>query len=287
MNASYPPGLPSGPSRRRFLAGTAAVGAAALAGCLASGDVALTTGSRGETVTVADGTVLEVFAHNGDVRVVPADNRSDKLAVASRIATTGTGSAFERARIEVEERDDDRLVVRAVVDPSDAPFAPSVVHDVNVRVPDGVTVERVTTQNGEVDVEDVTGDVHASSLNGRVSVSGVDGVVVAESSNGDVRVRGTRGVARATTTNGGVDVEVAALDADGEYRSANGDVVVRVDPALAARVDLETGNGEVRVRGVDLDRSVDDRRRVRGRMGAGGYRIRARTANGDVTLRAR
>lgn len=255
-------------SRRRFLAGTAVVGATALPGCVGNTDVALTTGSRGETFTVAPGTVLHVAAHDGDVRVVRNAPGNDKLVVQSRIATTGLGDAFDRARIETDAQEG-RFVVRAVVDPSDAPFAPSVVHDVNVLVPDGVTVERVVAENG---------DVH---------VSGVDGVVKAESRNGDVTARNVRGVSRADTGNGNVDVTLEAVQADSEYRTANGTVVVRVDADVAADLDLRTGNGRVSVQDVAVDRSVDTRTRVTGRLGAGGPRIDAHTGNGDVVLRAR
>jgi hypothetical protein len=52
-----------------------------------------------------------------------------------------------------------------------------------------------------------------------------------------------------------------------------------------ALVDLETGNGRVHVADVAVDRDVDDRRRVVGRLGDGEHRIRARTGNGTVTLR--
>jgi hypothetical protein len=59
-----------------------------------------------------------------------------------------------------------------------------------------------------------------------------------------------------------------------------------VDPALAARVDLSTKSGRVSVVDVPLDRSVDDRRHVSGRLGDGGPRLTARTGNGDVRLEA-
>ena len=64
-------------------------------------------------------------------------------------------------------------------------------------------------------------------------------------------------------------------------------MTIRVGPTLAALVDLEAGNGRVRVTDVAVDRDVDERRRVVGRLGDGDHRVTARAGNGTVTLRAR
>lgn len=269
--------------RRWFLAGAATLGAVALAGCLSTTG-GISNGSKSALYVVPEDRSLRVAAENGDVRVV-ADDGLDRVQVRSTVASNGLGNPLESAPVETG-LENDRYVIHARAE-RDGFLGGRVTHDVEVRVPPGIRVDRVETANGRVEVSGVVGDVHASSRNGDVAATSVDGVVSLESANGDVTATATRGVAEARTGNGDVVVELAALDRDATLRSGNGDVTVRVDPALAARVDLSTDNGRVRVVDVAVDADVDDRRHVRGRLGDGGHRIAARTGNGDVTLRAR
>lgn len=268
--------------RRRFLAGTATVGAVALAGCLSTGR-GISNGSKSALYTVPEGRLLRVVAENGTVRVL-TDDILDRVKVRSTVASNGLGNPLDSAPVETAV-ENDRYVVHARAE-RDGFLGGRVRHDVEVSVPTGVRVDRVETANGRVHVSGVAGDVHASSKNGDVVASNVDGVVTLESGNGDVTASATRGVAEARTGNGDLVVELVALDRDATLRSGNGDVTVRVDPALAARVDLSTGNGRVSVVDVTVDADVDERRHVRGRIGDGGHRIDASTGNGDVRLEA-
>ncbi|WP_227132501.1 DUF4097 family beta strand repeat-containing protein [Halorubellus salinus] len=268
--------------RRRFLAGTATIGAVALAGCIST-SAGISNGSKSALYAVPEGRSLRVVAENGDVRVL-ADDSLDRVKVRSTVASNGLGNPLDSAPVETAI-ENDRYVIHARAE-RDGFLGGRVSHDVEVRVPAGVRVDRVETANGRVHVSGVAGDVHASSRNGDVAASSVDGVVSLESENGDVTASATRGVAEARTGNGDVLVDLVALDRDATLRSGNGDVTVRVDPALAARVDLSTDNGRVRVVDVAVDADVDERRHVRGRIGDGTHRITARTGNGDVRLEA-
>lgn len=273
---------PSSIDRRHFLAGAATVGAVALAGCIST-NAGISNGSKSAMYTVPEGRLLRVAAENGEVRVV-ADDNLDRVKVRSTVASNGLGNPLDSAPVETA-MENDRYVIHARAE-RDGFLGGRVRHDVEVTVPTGVRVDRVETANGRVHVSGVAGDVHASSRNGDVTASSVDGVVTLESSNGDVTATATRGVAEARTGNGDVTVDLAALDRDALISSGNGDVTVRVDPALAARVDLSTGNGRVSVVDVTVDADVEDRRHVRGRIGDGGHRIDASTGNGDVRLEA-
>jgi hypothetical protein len=236
----------SGVARREFLAGTAAVGAVALAGCLGT---SISSGTRTERYVIDPGLVLRVVADNGGVRVL-GDASVDRVEVRSTVAANDLGNPLERAPIETAV-ENDRFVVHARAERGDGFLASRVRHDVEVRVPDGLAVGRVETANGRIDVSGVAGDVEARSSNGDVTASDVDGVLRLESGNGDVSAVATRGVASARTGNGDVDVELVALARDADLHSGNGDVTIRVV----------------------------------GRLGDGEHRIRARTGNGTVTLR--
>lgn len=139
-----------------------------------------------------------------------------------------------------------------------------------VRVPAGVHVD-LRTVNGGVRLDNVGGEVRASSTNG-----GVKGTLSGAS------------LIDARTTNGGVELAVTGpLSEDGEVRlsSVNGGVRLSVPAATRAAVSARCVNGRVTVN--DLELSADGeqtRRRVAGTLNGGGARIDLQTTNGGVTI---
>jgi hypothetical protein len=139
-----------------------------------------------------------------------------------------------------------------------------------VRVPRGVKVGAYSV-NGEVQVEDVAGEVDAESVNGSVLVRTQSGPVNAGTVNGSVRA--TMGQ--------------FALASDLRFTSVNGNVVAEFSNDLNADVDLSTVNGRFLT---DFPVTISGRidpRRLRATLGKGGPRIRLSTVNGNVELRKR
>jgi DUF4097 and DUF4098 domain-containing protein YvlB len=171
-------------------------------------------------------------------------------------------------------------------------------------IPKGVQVH-VSTGNGAVSVERVTGDVQATTGNGRVRVLATEGPVRVSTGNGDVDVRESKASVRVTTGNG--RVTIGTVEGPVEARSGNGDIDVtmtklksredmsfstgsgdvRVTLPAGYNGDLEatTGNGELRS---DFELKVQGRmnpNRVRATIGEGGARLRMTTGNGRIDLR--
>jgi len=136
-----------------------------------------------------------------------------------------------------------------------------------LRVPKKVLLDRITSSNGSIRVEDVRGNATLRSSNGRIRVSRLTGNVDAETSNGMIEVRDLEGNANLHTSNGAIDAEAAK--GTFEAHTSNGRIEARLqDPAEGRAIRLESSNGHIELR---LD-------------GALHPDVRARTSNSSVTL---
>ena len=125
------------------------------------------------------------------------------------------------------------------------------------------------------------------SVNGAIEARGLKSAVDASTVNGDVRVETTR-EARTITVNGNIDVRLAAAALVGplEFTTVNGDIGLELVPAIAADVDARTTNGSIHCALAVSDANWSGHRRLRGRLGGGGPRLRLETVNGSIALRA-
>jgi hypothetical protein len=127
--------------------------------------------------------------------------------------------------------------------------------------------------------------VHVSNVNGRVEVDGVAGAVEASNVNGSVDVHDAGGTVAASNVNGSVEVAMARVDAQSksELHTTNGSVRLTLPADANAEIDARTVNGGV---GCDFDLAQESRsrRRLEGRIGAGGARFELRSVNGSVNV---
>jgi hypothetical protein len=138
--------------------------------------------------------------------------------------------------------------------------------DYVVRVPRTARV-RVENVNGRVEVDRVTAEVEASAVNGSVEVHEASGSV------------------RASTVNGSVEASLERLDPAGRSRlhATNGSVRLTLPRDADAEIDAATVNGAVRC-DFDVTGRQQTRRKLEGRIGAGGARFDLGTVNGSVNI---
>jgi Putative adhesin len=168
-----------------------------------------------------------------------------------------------------QRRVGDRLVVTS----SGCGFTPGLgcTGSVELEVPRDMTL-RLRTSNSGLTLQDLTGDIDASTSNGSVAGSGLTGRLRLHTSNGRVEATGLRTTrVDATTSNGGVrlgftiapttvvastsngSVEVLVPRDGTTYRvdatTSNGanEVTVPTDPRTDRTIDAHTSNGAVRV----------------------------------------
>jgi hypothetical protein len=160
-----------------------------------------------------------------------------------------------------------------------------------VALPPGVNLD-ASGVSAAIDVTGVSGDIAAASVSGDVDLSDISGDVRSSSVSGNVTVRGgTLGTITANSVSGNVSVSVDALSGSGDlvFSTVSGDVEATLPSGLGADVQMSTVSGELTS---DFPLTIpggrrDDRRAIRGRIGAGGRTLRFTTVSGDVVLRQR
>ena len=119
-------------------------------------------------------------------------------------------------------------------------------------------------------VEDVQGNINASSASGNVRVMKATGTVNAHSASGDV------------------EVDLAGINGAGsmEFTSASGNVRVKAPADLDAEVEMSCTSGDLKT---DFALSVNEpehgsRRSAHGRLGSGARYLKIRSSSGSVSL---
>ena len=110
--------------------------------------------------------------------------------------------------------------------------------DLTLQVPFNTSMEIGSYNNGEVLIENITGEIEANNYNGKITLKGISGSVVAHTYNGDVTVNFTQidpdKPMSFSTWNGDVDVTFPAMvKANVKMKSEMGDVYSDFDIQLA------------------------------------------------------
>lgn len=129
--------------------------------------------------------------------------------------------------------------------------------------------------------------VNLTTVNGKVELEGVTGAVALETVNGGVEARGISALRTAETVNGSISLQLAALSPQGaRIETVNGSVGVKLPTATGADVSVRTVNGGIEVDGFGKVDSAEQRRRhYDGKLNGGGPTLRVETVNGGVTVR--
>jgi hypothetical protein len=156
--------------------------------------------------------------------------------------------------------------------------------DLTIKVPQNFSLKLSTVNNGDITVDNVTGELEITNVNGLIKLSQVAGSAVANTVNGDLIVTFksvTAGAPMAfSTLNGKVDVTFpGSIKAALKMKSERGDVYSDFDVAVdkgSAKVTRTSQNGLSRL-------STDDW--TYGKVNGGGPEVMLKTFNGDIFLR--
>lgn len=135
----------------------------------------------------------------------------------------------------------------------------------------------VSTSSGDVRVQSVGADSHATSVSGDLELHRVGGRLTATTASGDVRVRQLVGDAEISTTSG--DVRIDHFDGStASIRSVSGDIELGLPTGIRVEPDLATVSGHTRLPDPAppaVPSSGAPRRTVR---------LVIKTVSGDITL---
>ena len=129
-------------------------------------------------------------------------------------------------------------------------------------------------------------DLRLSSHNGPVSVEDITGEMQLETSNGPLALRGLGGNVRARTSNGPMSITLTGTQWDGrglDAETSNGPLTLRVPDGYSAHLESGTNNGPM---SLDFPVTVVGRigRSISTDLGSGGKTIRAVTSNGPLAI---
>jgi len=217
---------------------------------------------------------IEVRSHDQREVVVIARDRSETSR--QPVRRDGMMRIPNRSLgMTVEEKDN---VVRVSVDSHNRQI------DLEILVPHEASMRLSCTNNGDILVRDVRGELELNNTNGSITALGIEGSVVANTTNGDVKV-----------TFDGIEAGKAM-----SFVSFNGDVDVTFQPDFRGKLRMNSAQGEVLTdfevklepRSPIVDR--DDRKghyrvrieeATRGTVGGGGPEFHFKTYNGDIFIR--
>ncbi len=192
-----------------------------------------------------------------------------------------------------------------------------------IKIPRNAVLDRVTTSNSSIHLEDGAGPAHLRTSNGAIHVSNfhgelgtetsngpielerVDGDVRAHTSNGHIRAERINGSVEAESRNGGVNIDVTSTDKSIRIDTSNNSVELTLPPKFSSSVHAQTNNSSITIRmsagtnarisartsnaSIDTDFEVRaqgelSRNRLEGVIGNGGPLIDLATSNGSIHL---
>lgn len=243
-----------------------------------------------------------LFNFNGDIKVKTSKN--DEIKVNVKLVSGEMNELLEIGEIEQEELLAIYLKTPCMKDATGSDFDPRHPYQLmnsdedckwekfefedipnisfEVSVPVNVNVYVSTINDGEVVIENVSGEVHASNVNGNVSISKVSKVVNASTVNGDVHVAydGVPQIGGSFKTING-DIELSAnKDAmvNAQFKSFSGDFYTDFEDVV---VDEEVQKESKSMDGTLL--KINEYTEVK--IGGGGTELEIETFNGNAYLR--
>lgn len=212
------------------------------------------------------GTITVDGLRNGGVSVIGAGR--DSLRITTRIQA--------QARTMAEARDIARRVTTVVRGSSIQADGPRNLDDASwsanliIWAPRRSDL-RLTTANGPVSVENISGDMELETRNGPLALHGLAGNVRARSSNGPLSIILT-----------GSRWEGGGLDAE----THNGPLSLRIPDGYSAHLEAGTNNGPMSL-GFPVTVIGRIGRNISTDLGSGGTTIRAMTHNGPISIARR
>ena len=208
---------------------------------------------------------VELSNLNGNVRVLTWDRDEVKIDAIKRAKKQ---EDLDEVKIEVDAKGDRIRIKTKLPEPTTKRNKNnSTGVDYTLTVPQRAHLDRISTVNGGVELENVSGNVEATSVNGNISATGLAGDVGLSSVNGSVKAAFAR-VTKAV-----------------QLKSVNGGVAIALPPEANADVSAHTLNG-----GISSDFSIQAKKRfpvgqnLDSKFGQGGPPIKLSSVNGGIRI---
>jgi DUF4097 and DUF4098 domain-containing protein YvlB len=137
----------------------------------------------------------------------------------------------------------------------------------------------IETEGGDLDIENLKGNIKANTGGGDVEITDIDGTINAITGGGDIRIY--KAMKEVTVTTGGGDIEIESAEGPVDVTTGGGDVSVS---ETQYDVKVQTGGGDITIQ--------ESRGNLNLRTGGGdieisksGGTVNVSTGGGDITLK--
>ena len=188
----------------------------------------------GGTLTTDNGFAsIEISSWTKNEVQVTVEKRS-KITVEDRVRR-----AFDDIEVKTEKRDND---VRIIVDRSKSHRRNRVAVKITVQVPEHYNLD-LESSGGDIEIEDLRGDVRARSSGGDVVMGNIrEATVDVRTSGGDIRLESGDVDTRMTTSGG--DIQIGNAKGRTEARTSGGDITIE---HADGEVDVRTSGGDIQI----------------------------------------
>jgi hypothetical protein len=147
------------------------------------------------------------------------------------------------------------------------------------------TAVRAHTGSGSQNISGVSRGLEVGTGSGSLTLADIQGEINASTGSGSIRASGIRGALRMHTGSGGIDIQ-GEQTGRWDLETGSGGIAIRLPRNASFDLNAHTGSGGV---SVDFPMTVqgrldNDRRDVRGSVGAGGHALTARTGSGRIRI---
>jgi DUF4097 and DUF4098 domain-containing protein YvlB len=249
---------------------------------------------------------VDLSTFDGPIEVRAWDQSGVRVEVEKRGSSRDAAASI---RVEVTQNGN-RIRVEAT-DPAEGRWANSLSNlsrsaRLVAEVPRACNLT-LTSGDGSVTVERVSGTINLSTKDGAVRGFELDGNLTVETGDGSVKLEHVAGALRVRTGDGPVslggrlghvsvftgDGPVALklepgsrVDEDWDVTTQDGGVVLYVSPDFGAQIDAATGDGTIKIdQGVTLAGQARTKRTLTASLGAGGRVLRIRSGDGGIAIR--
>jgi tRNA A-37 threonylcarbamoyl transferase component Bud32 len=143
--------------------------------------------------------------------------------------------------------------------------------DYAIQVPQNARLKNISSVNGRIVIEDVSGDIEASTVNGQMQVQGAGGNL------------------KLSTVNGRIEAQLASLGCGQSVSldAVNGQLEAILPSNADAQVSASTLNGGISSEFASLvvKKEFPVGSHLKGTLGSGGARVKASTVNGGIRFR--
>lgn len=154
-----------------------------------------------------------------------------------------------------------------------------------IKVTNHIGNIRCDTSNGRIELINISGSANLYTSNGKILIDGCDFLISSETSNGAIEVIRTKKVGDLKTSNGKIEVDLYSLKEGGaKFITSNSSVYVNIKSDLNLNLEIETSNGKIDVKYLNVNIDTLKDTYLKGRLNIGGDILVIKTSNGSVYL---